>query len=123
MTRERHRAVKFGNIVEIKLGRVVFDIKPGDDVSNDICYVCDKPATAWPHPSWGRMAHGLAEINGQQIVLLCEACFTEEEKTGSAIIRKYWNAPDMKIEKGGAYESVDQLRRDIAAATKKRGDA
>ena len=48
--------------------------------------------------------------------------FTTEEQTGGLVIRKYWNAPDMKIEKGGTYESVDQLRRDIANASKERGD-
>ena len=29
--RERRRAAKLGDIVEIKLGRVVFDIKPGEN--------------------------------------------------------------------------------------------
>jgi hypothetical protein len=104
--RERRRRVKLGDIVEIKLGRVMFDIKPGEDCSRDVCYVCGKPATAWPYPQQGGMAHGLAEINGQ-IVLLCEGCFNTEEKTGSAIIRKYWNSPDLEVsEGGGTYEEV-----------------
>jgi len=34
-------------IVEVKRGRVTFDIKPGDDISRDLCYVCGNPATAW----------------------------------------------------------------------------
>ena len=48
--RKRRSAAKLDDIVEIKLGRVVFDIKPGEDTSRDICYVCGKPATAWPPP-------------------------------------------------------------------------
>jgi hypothetical protein len=42
------------------------------------------------------MAHGFAAINGQ-IALLCEACFNAEEQTNGAIIRKYWNAPNLRI--------------------------
>ena len=67
------------------------------------------------------MEHGLAEIDDgqkQTIVLLCEACFEGGE---TAILRKYWNAPDLMIEKGVAYYSVDQLRRHIADASKERG--
>ena len=113
--RERRRAAKLGDIVEIKLGRVVFDIKPGDDVSRDICFVCGKPATAWSRPGGGT-AHGFASVNGQ-IVLLCEDCFNTEEKTSGAIIRKYWNAPDMKISEGGTYDDIDEIR-EIADASK-----
>jgi hypothetical protein len=113
----RRRQVKVGDIVEITLGRVVFDIKPGDDVSGDICYLCGKPATAWPGPKG--MAHGAVIIDGQNF-LLCEQCFTIAERTGhEAIIKKFWNAPDLKIEVGGTYESADQLRRDISDAAKK----
>jgi hypothetical protein len=97
--RERRRRTKLGDIVEIKFGRVVFDIKPGEDTSRDICYVCSKPATAWLVPEGGAgpipegsMAHGFAAISGE-IALLCEACFNAEEQTSGAIIRKYWNAP------------------------------
>jgi hypothetical protein len=61
--RERRRRTKLGDIVEIKFGRVVFDIKPGEDTSRDICYVCSKPATAWLVPEGGagadpRREHG-----------------------------------------------------------------
>jgi len=84
---ERRRRAKLGDIVEIKLGRVVFDIKPGDDVSRDICFVCGKPATAWLIPEGragpipeGSMAHSFAEINAQQTVLLCEVCFNTEDQ-------------------------------------------
>jgi len=31
--RERRRAAKLRDIVEIKLGRIAFDIKPGDDAA------------------------------------------------------------------------------------------
>jgi hypothetical protein len=115
---ERRRRAKLGDLVEIKFGRVVFDIKPGDDVSRDICYVCGKPATAWPSASarW-RMAHGFADINGQ-IVLLCESCFNTDS---NAIIRKYLNAPDMKISEGGTYDNIDEVR-EIADAIKERDD-
>jgi|SRR6516165_3183645 hypothetical protein len=111
---------KVGDIVQIKLGRVVFDIKPGDDISRDICFVCGKPATAWPIPE-GSMAHGFVSINGEKPVLLCVQCFTTEEKTGDTIIKKFWNAPDLKISKGGIYENIDEIR-EIADAIKARGD-
>ena len=116
----RRKAAKLGDIVEIKLGRVVFDIKPGDDVSRDICFVCGNPATAWSYPQRGGMAHGFASINGQ-IELLCEDCFNTEEKTSGAIIRKYLNAPNMEISEGGTYDDIDELR-EIADAIKERGD-
>jgi hypothetical protein len=51
--RERRRRTKLGDIVETKFGRVVFDIKSGEDTSRDICYVCSKPATAWLVPEGG----------------------------------------------------------------------
>jgi len=117
---KRRRAAKLGDIVKIKLGRVEFDIKPGDDVSRDICFVCRKPATAWPYPRKGGLAHGLADINGS-IVLLCEDCFTAEEQGSGALIRKYWNAPDLKILEGGTYEEIDEIR-EIADAIKERDD-
>jgi hypothetical protein len=110
---ERRRRAKLGDIVEIKFGRVVFDIKPGEDTSRDVCYVCGKPATAWPE--CGVMAHGFASINGQ-IVLLCEGCFNEDS---NAIARKYLNAPDMKVTEGGTYEDINEIR-EIADAIKER---
>jgi len=123
----RRKAAKLGDIVEIKLGRVVFDIKPGEDTRRDICFVCAKPATAWLVPEGsagpileGSMAHGFANVKGQ-IVLLCEDCFNTEEKTCSAIARKYWNAPDMEISEGGTYEDIDEIR-EIADAIKERDD-
>jgi len=72
--RERRRAAKLGDIVEIKFGRVVFHIKPGEDTRRDICFVCGKPATAWAFPERGGMAHGFASISGQIVLLnrLCE---------------------------------------------------
>jgi hypothetical protein len=117
--RERRRATKLGDndIVELKLGRVTF--KPGRDTSRDVCYLCGKPATEWHHPAAG-MAHGFADINGHK-VLLCEECFKTEENSDT-IIKKYLNTPDLKIAEGGSYESVPQLRRDIAAASKARRD-
>jgi|SRR5215467_5972483 len=117
---ERRRRAKLGDVVEIKLGRVVFDIKPGDDVSRDICYVCSKPATAWAYPQRGGTAHGFASVNGR-FVLLCEDCFNTEEKTSGAIIRKYLNAPNMEISEGGTYEDIDEIR-EIAEAIKERDD-
>jgi len=124
--RERRRAAKLGDIVEIKFGRVVFDIKPGEDTSRDVCFVCGKPATAWLVPEAGAgpipegsMAHGFASINGQ-IVLLCEECFNTE-KISNAIMRKYLNAPNMEISEGGTYENIDEIR-EIADAIKERDD-
>src|SRR6516164_3999709 len=118
--KERRRKAKLSNYIieETKLGRVVFDIKPGDDTSRDICYVCGKPAIAWPSPTVpGGMAHGIASIKGQ-IVLICETCFNNTDETFKAIWRKYWNKPDIEFSEGGTYESADQIRRDIASATK-----
>jgi hypothetical protein len=37
-------------------------------------------------------------------------------------MRKYVNAPNLKIKKGGAYESVDQLRRNLTNVAKERDD-
>jgi hypothetical protein len=113
---ERRKRTKLGGILEIKFGRVVFDIKPGEDTSRDICYVCSKPATAWPWPECGVMAHGFATINGQ-FVLLCEICFNEDSPT--AIARKYLNAPDMKVTEGGTYNDIDEIR-EIADAIKEQ---
>jgi hypothetical protein len=125
--RERRRRAKLGDIVETKFGRVVFDIKPGEDTSRDICYVCSKPATAWLVPEGGAgpipegsMAHGFAAISGQ-IALLCEACFNAEEQTSGAIIRKYWNAPNLRISEGGEYQDIDELR-EIGRALADRDD-
>jgi hypothetical protein len=66
------------------------------------------------------MAHGLADIDGQ-IVLLCEGCFNTEERSGNTIIRKYLNAPDMQISEGGTYEGINELR-EIGQAFADRGD-
>jgi hypothetical protein len=115
------RRVKVGDMIETKLGRVVFDIKPGDDISRDLCYICGKPATAWRHPSFG-MAHGVCAIDtgdSERVVLLCEQCFTAEEKTDGAVVRKFLNAPDLKIDEGGTYEDIDEIRQ-IADAMKER---
>ena len=114
--RERRRAAKL-NIAEATLGRVVF--KPGADTSKDICFVCGKPATAWPYPERNCTAHGFVTINNEKHGLLCQMCFETEEQTGELVIRKYWNAPDMKVTKGGTYESLDQLLGDITAARAK----
>ena len=77
-------------------------------------------ATAWWYAERGGMAHGFASINGN-FLLLCERCFTAEERGPGALIRKYLNAPDMKISEGGTYSDIDQIR-DIADAIKQRGD-
>jgi len=53
-------------------------------------------------------------------VLLCEVCFNTEDQTGGAIIRKYWNAPDLKISDGGV-KDVDEIR-EIADAIKEHSD-
>jgi hypothetical protein len=114
------KAFKFGDMVEVKLGRVVFDIKPGDDTSRDTCYVCGKPATAWPYPEKGGTAHGFAMINGERSVLLCEQCFSSDEQR-TAIMRKYLNAPNLEVKKGGTYKDIEELRP-IAQAFAERGD-
>jgi len=109
--RERRRAAKLGDIGQIRLGRVVFDIKPSHDVSRDICYVCGKPATAWPHSHLG-MAHGVAEIEASsaagQGVLLCEVCF-DTPHIDRSVIRKFLRLPGLQFEEGGEI-STDELR-------------
>ncbi|HMF28578.1 MAG TPA: hypothetical protein VKE42_07385 [Candidatus Cybelea sp.] len=117
--RHERKAAKLGDVVELKLGRVVFDIKPGEDTSKDICFVCGKPATAWAFPERGGMAHGFASISGQ-IVLLCETCFGTDD-IDSVIMRKHLNAPDLKISEGGTYEDIDEIR-EIGDAIKQRDD-
>ena len=114
--RERRRTAKLGDVVEVKVGRVVLDVQPGADTSKDVCYVCGRPATAWPYPERGCAAHGVADVNGQ-VVLLCEACCTADRPT-ELVVRRYWGSPNLKVHVGGTYESVDQLRRDIADASK-----
>jgi len=81
---------------EVRLGRVKFDIKPGEDISADVCYLCGKPATDWPHPTKGT-AHGFASITGHpKALLLCQACFDAEGNL-HAIARKHFNNPDVEI--------------------------
>jgi|SRR6516165_9023650 hypothetical protein len=107
---ERRKRTKLvGDVVELKFGRVVF--KPGEDTSRDTCYLCGKPATAW-----SEMGHGFVDISGH-IVLLCESCFNTEEQD-KAIIRKYFNAPDMKISEGGTIDDLHEIEQAFA----ERGD-
>jgi hypothetical protein len=107
---ERRKRTKLGDVVEIKHGRI---IKPGED----ICYVCSKPATAWPWPECSVMAHSFATIN-EQFVLLCEICFNGDL---NAIARKYLNAPDLEISKSDTYKTINELH-EIADAIKERGE-
>jgi hypothetical protein len=116
--RERRRTAKLGDIVEIKFGRVVFDLRPGEDTSKDICFVCGNLATAWPYPERDCLAHGFVSINEEKPVLLCESCFNTNN---NAIIRKYWNAPDMEVSEGGTYDNINEIR-EIADAIKERND-
>jgi len=112
--KERRRRAKLGDIGQIRLGRVKFE--HGDEVSG-ACYVCGKPATAWPHPSM-EQAHGAADIDGE-IVLLCETCFNTPHIDRS-VIRKSLRLPDLQFEEGGEI-SMDELH-DISDAIKERGD-
>lgn len=56
------------------------------------CYVCGTP-----HKAFGivRIEDGRRTTDRP----LCEACL--EAKDGGAVIRKYWNAPDLEVEEGG----------------------
>jgi hypothetical protein len=69
------------------------------------CYVCGA----------AHKAFGLARIQGQSTidVPLCEACLESDER-GNDVIRKYLNAPDLKINEGGE-ATTEQL---IAMADK-----
>jgi hypothetical protein len=80
-------------IVEIRRGRCV--LREG---AKPQCYTCDLPAPAWPWPDGPRSsAHGFALINDGTSVLLCEACFVADGTTTNSIVRKFLNAPDLKI--------------------------
>jgi hypothetical protein len=62
------------------------------------CYVCGVP----------HLARGLARIqdkSGTTDVLLCNSCLgvrdVDKHDTHNRIIKKYWNAPDLKVREGG----------------------
>jgi hypothetical protein len=84
--RERRTAKKHGTTI-IDFGRLV---TPDDALPVD-CYIC-----ATPHK-----ASGVARIQERQSITyvpLCDQCFTD---SGDAVVRKYMNAPDLKIHEGG----------------------
>jgi hypothetical protein len=111
--KERRRIARearaVGRIIEVKLGRVTYD---ASEQVNEPCYVCGRPVTAWG-PFEGGTAHGIADIDDETF-LLCEVCWNAELKGGSAVYRKYANAPDIKIEEGG------RISDDVLNALKER---
>jgi hypothetical protein len=59
-----------------------------------VCYVCGAQHKAL---GFARITHNNAVKN----VPLCEPCLAADEKTPSAIMRKFHNAPDLQITEGG----------------------
>jgi len=80
-------------IVELTFGRG--PLRKGSKVPQ--CYVCDRPAPAWPWPDGPvAMACGAVFINDDGPVLLCEACFVAGRATSDSIVCKFLDAPDLE---------------------------
>jgi hypothetical protein len=120
MNRHERRAAKarkkLPNILEVKCGQCLRT----EETTRYYCYVCGDEAKgwAWRHdPSL--LGYGVAHIQChcgrcEPIdVPLCERC-VKSEGSSDVIARKYRNAPDLEIVKGGAYASIESLKRDLA---------
>jgi hypothetical protein len=78
------------------------------------CYVCDTP----------HKALGVARIqdkSGTSYVALCDSCLVADyddvdSPTKNAVIKKYWNAPDLEVREGGKATTVQ-----ILAVAEKQG--
>jgi hypothetical protein len=94
MTKKAKRRFKKGDATFVSLGHLLErDPNYGLPV---VCYVCETP----------HKALGLARIrdkHGATHVPLCEPCL-KAARNGpgeQAILRKYWNAPDLEMSDGG----------------------
>lgn len=59
-----------------------------------ICYVCDAPHNASGAARIDRKGSGIW-------VPVCDACLADDKSATNAIVRKFWNAPNMEISEGG----------------------
>jgi hypothetical protein len=83
-------------VVEVTRGRCLLR----EEARIPQCYVCDRPAPAWPWPDgYAVVAYGCASINGDSLVPLCEACFVADSTT--SIVRKFLNARTQGSQKAG----------------------
>jgi hypothetical protein len=106
---QRRKAAKLGDVLEITWGRALID---GGTAPQ--CFACDGLAPAWPWPDGPHSpAYGFALINYERILPICEACF---KTNGDAVVRRFWNAPDLKISEGGeaSMETIRQIADALA---------
>ena len=118
---ERRRRGRVGAGVEMRFGRCVME---GD--AKLVCFACGEEAKDW---SWADgpalLGYGLAEIEEgkrSEQVPICERCYYSESSTSDAIMRKWWNTPDLKITKGGEATTEHDVEA-IASALSEKNDA
>jgi hypothetical protein len=108
--RDRRAAKRFnkGHVTHTAIGRLqAVDPNYGLPVN---CYTCGAP-----HQGLG--VGRIMDRGELEYVPLCEPCMATPEETTNAIIRKFWNAPDLICREGGEI-SDEQLD-----ALAERGDA
>jgi hypothetical protein len=109
--RERRRAAKVGDVVDVRIG--VRQTKGNETL---VCYACDRPAEVLRDAD-DSSVYGFAIINGGKPVPLCVACLSSNNANG--VVRKFLNAPDLKISDGGkkTTEQVCQIADALAEST------
>ena len=123
MNRHERRKAKAGRkpgfVVNISFGRCLM---AGE--SKVECFACGNEAKDWNSPGGpALLGYGLAEIqegDRSEQVPICESCFSFDE-AGSSIVRKWLNAPDLKITEGG--EATAEHVANIASALSEKDDA
>jgi hypothetical protein len=102
---ERRRAAKVGvgSVINVSIGRIITK-----DDGALTCYACGRSATDSPCGD-GNALYGAAIINDERPVPVCEGCFASENSAG--VVRKYWNAPDLKFSEGGAVNSLEEVHQ------------
>jgi hypothetical protein len=121
MNRKERQAAKARKsmpaIVEIRVGRC----RVNQEIKRKLeCYACGNDAAPWPWPDDPRAAgYGIARVEchcgkckGPFNFPVCESCANSAD-ISDVLARKFFGAPDLKIEKGGLYESVESLKRDL----------
>jgi hypothetical protein len=120
MNRKERRAAKARKsmpaIVEIRVGRC----RVNQELKTRLeCCACGNDAAPWPWPDDPRaMGYGVARVEchcgkckGPFDFPVCERCANSED-ISDVLARKFFGAPNLQIEKGGLYESVESLKRD-----------
>jgi hypothetical protein len=121
MNRKERRAAKARKsmpaIVEIRVGRC----RVNQELKTKLeCCACGSGASPWPWPDDpGAMGYSIARVEcycgkckGPVDFPLCEGCANSAD-TSDVLARKFFGAPNLQIEKGGLYESVESLKRDL----------